>query len=153
MGSNLARISEEKLRQIFDQYGGSLALYARQWSFQPEDALQEGLIELAKQDPEPIDSVAWLFKAVRFRAINLQRAEQRRGKHQLKAVEQQPDWFEPDMNQGMESDELQSVLNQLPQLDREILIARIWGERSFEEIASLVQSSTSTVHRRYQASL
>ncbi len=53
----------------------------------------------------------------------------------------------------MESLELEMAIEQLNPIDREILIARIWGERSFEEIADLVGLGTSTVYRKYQQAL
>ena len=36
---------------------------------------------------------------------------------------------------------------------REVVIARIWGGLSFVEIAEVVDISTSTAHRRYEAGL
>jgi DNA-directed RNA polymerase specialized sigma24 family protein len=48
---------------------------------------------------------------------------------------------------------LSELLKQLPSTEREIVIARTWGELPFERIAELVGSSSSSVHRRYRAAL
>lgn len=111
------------------------------------------MIELLRESPVPRDSVAWLFKAVRYRAINLARSETRRSKHQQQSAELRESWFDPEPENEFDSEELEGFLAQLPSLDREILVARIWGEMSFEQIANLVESNSSTVHRRYQSAL
>ena len=41
----------------------------------------------------------------------------------------------------------------LPADQREIIVARLWGGLSFEEIAQLAGESTSTVYRCYQRGL
>ena len=45
------------------------------------------------------------------------------------------------------------MVAELPALEREIVIARIWGDLSFEQIAELVERSPSFVYRRYQHTL
>lgn len=49
-----------------------------------------------------------------------------------------------------ESVDVEALLRRLPPLEREIVVARIWGELSYAQIAELVDRSTSAVHRRYQ---
>ena len=44
-------------------------------------------------------------------------------------------------------------LNRLPLEEREVIVAHVWGGMTFAEIAELVGTSTSSVHRRYQAGL
>jgi RNA polymerase sigma-70 factor (ECF subfamily) len=41
----------------------------------------------------------------------------------------------------------------LPPEQREVVIARIWGGLTFDEIAALVRDSRTTVHRRYNEAL
>ena len=59
----------------------------------------------------------------------------------------------PDPNSNFDSSELELLLSELPALDREIVVARIWGDMSFEQIAELVERSMSFVYRRYQSVL
>ena len=44
-------------------------------------------------------------------------------------------------------------LKSLPIEEREVVVLRIWGGRSFEEIAELIGKSTSTAHRRFETGL
>ncbi len=128
-------------------------LYARQWCTSPDDALQDALIDLTQQSRVPSDVVGWLFKAVRFKAINQSRSDQRRSRHQQLAAAQRDDWFDFDPTAAMQSQELESFLVELEPLAREIVVARIWGEMSFEQITDLVDRPLSTVHRHYQRAL
>ena len=131
----------------------ALVLYARQWCVHPDDALQDALIDLAQLASDPRDPLAWLFMTVRRKAINQARSENRRSKDQQLAAEQREPWFTGDPASSMGSGEMESLLADLPALEREIVVARIWGELSFEQIAELVDRSLSFVYRRYQQTL
>jgi len=147
------RIDSDQLQELIDSHGAALTLYARQWCKAPDDALQEALIELLQQSPVPDHPTAWLFKTIRYRAMNLSRGERRRSEHHRRACEQRDDWFIEEHGPGFDSGELARLLDQLPTMEREIVITRIWGELPFERIAELVGSSSSSVHRRYRAAL
>ncbi len=146
--------TSHELGLLIRQHGAALALYARQWCCWPEDAVQEALIELARQPSRPRETAAWLFAAVRRRAINQARAERRRCNHQQAAAALRSAWFEPpDEDVGLDLARLQELMVELPELEREIVVARIWGELTFAQIAELTHSSLSAVHRRYQKAL
>ena len=147
------RIDTERLRQLIEAHGAALALYARQWCTAPDDAVQEALIELLRQDPAPRHPAAWLFKTVRRRAMNLARGERRRAEHHRRAGREREGWFVEEPGEGLDSGELAGMLDQLPRVEREIVVARIWGELPFERIAELVDLSSSSVHRRYRRAL
>lgn len=149
----MERIGAEQLRALLDAHGAALTLYARQWYHAPEDALQEALIELLRQAPVPQHPCAWLFQAVRRRAMNLARGDRRRAERHRRVGEGRESWFFDDPDRGLDSEELREMLARLPALEREIVVARIWGELSFEQIAELVQVSSSAAHRRYQKAL
>jgi RNA polymerase sigma-70 factor (ECF subfamily) len=147
------RLDAERLRKLIDAHGAALVLYARQWTHAPEDALQEALIELLRQESPPDCPAAWLFKTVRRRAMNLARAERRRAEHHRRAGLRQEKWFLTAPGAEFDSEELTGLLQRLPPLEREIVVARIWGELPFDRIADLVDISTSAAHRRYQHAL
>ncbi len=147
------RIDGEHLQQLIDAHGAALALYARQWCRVPDDAVQEALIDLLRQEPVPDRPVAWLFTTVRRRAMNLARGERRREEHQRRAGQERKAWFLDEADTDFDSEQLTEMLRQLPSLEREIVVARIWGELPFEEIAELVAISSSAAHRRYHGAL
>ncbi len=149
----MTHIDAQSLQELIDAHGAALTLYARQWCRAPEDAVQEALIDLLRQDPVPDRIVGWLYTTVRRRAMNLARADGRRAKHQQQAGQQRESWFLPTENDLDGPLDYETLLARLPRLEREIVVARIWGERSFTEIADLVEQPISTVHRRYQAAL
>ncbi len=138
---------------MYEEHGAALVLYARQWCVHPDDALQDALIDLAHHTQDLRDPVAWLFKTVRCKALNQARSEQRRSKYQQIAAEQRDPWFTTDPNRSIEIGEVEAMVAELPALEREIVIARIWGDLSFEQIAELVERSPSFVYRRYQHTL
>ena len=128
-------------------------LYARQWCTAPDDALQESLIDLASLKIDPRDPVGWLFKTVRCKAMNQARSEHRRTKYQQLAAQHREPWFHFDPSASLDSAEIESLIVELSDLDREIVVARIWGDLSYEQIAELVSRSLSFVYRRYQQAL
>jgi RNA polymerase sigma-70 factor (ECF subfamily) len=153
-GEHVTQIDTRRLRQLIDERGAALALYARQWCRAPDDAVQEALIDLLRQDPVPDHPIAWLYKVVRRRAMNLARAERRRDRHHHRAGRERESWFLPAENAALEEAvDVESLLRQLPRLEREIVVSRIWGELSFDQIANVVGRSTSSVHRRYRRAL
>ncbi|MBI2478040.1 MAG: sigma-70 family RNA polymerase sigma factor, partial [Planctomycetia bacterium] len=99
------------------------------------------------------EPAAWLFKTIRHRAMNLARGERRRSEHHHHASQLRNEWFSDDESLGFSSEELQDALSRLPDLEREIVVARIWGELSFEQVADLVGISSSSAHRRYRGAL
>ena len=138
---------------MFEEHGAALVLFARQWCSDPDDALQEALINLANLEDEPRDCRAWLFTTVKRKAINQSRSEQRRFKYHAKAAEEKVSWFQPTPTSSLDPSDVERILSSLSALEREIVVARIWGELSFEQIANLVDRSLSVVFRHYQNAL
>jgi RNA polymerase sigma-70 factor (ECF subfamily) len=149
----VTQIDAKRLKQLIDAHGGALTLYARGWCRAPDDAVQEALIALVRQNPAPDHPVAWLYKTVRRRAMNLTRAQRRRDRHHLRAGSQRESWFLPADTSLEEPVDVERLLRRLAPLEREIVVSRIWGELSFDQIAALVGRSTSSVHRRYRRAL
>jgi len=83
----------DELNQLVASHAASLGLYARQWSSEPSDVVQESILELIKQSLRPIDPVAWLYTVVRSRAINSARSDARRRNHERRAATERPSWF------------------------------------------------------------
>ena len=145
-------ISPELLGRLLDEYGGTLALYARRWTDQPDDCVQEALVELAGQRVIPDNPVAWLFTVVGRRAISAARKSQRRRKYVAAAAElTAADQSEAGGDIGAE--EVFAALDTLPDEQRDVIIARVWGELVFEELGKLLGVSTATAQRKYEAAL
>lgn len=147
------QIDPNVVKELVESHGAALTLFARQWCRAPDDALQESLLDLLRQDRLPDNPVAWMYTTVRRRAMNVARAESRREYHQQQVGRQQDSWFVPTNCDSFDSLNYESLLARLPLLDREIVVTRIWGNLTFAQIGELVQQTLSTVHRRYQQAL
>jgi RNA polymerase sigma factor (sigma-70 family) len=149
----MATIDAEILSRLLDAHGAALVLYAQQWCDTPEDVTQEAFWALVRQPSMPGNAVGWLYCVVRNGAINAMRAAQRRSRRETAVARQSASWFQTSPDDMLDAAAAVRAMETLPIEQREILVARLWGGLSFEEIAELTGSSTSTVHRWYQAGL
>jgi RNA polymerase sigma-70 factor (ECF subfamily) len=149
------RVTPELLGRLLDEQGGALALFAAQWTENADDCVQEALIELARQSATPPNVVAWLYRVVRNRAISQYRSARRREHREQLA--QRLKWnAKPGSEAASEpiaAEELAAALAELPDELRECVVARLWGELSFEQMSELLGCSISTAYRRYEAGL
>ncbi len=144
----------ELLGRLLTQHAAALTLLARQWCSTPDDVVQEAFLQLARQAECPRDAAAWLYRVVRNGAISAGRAETRRRKHETAAAVETDNWFaEVSIEMALDAQAAANALARLPEEQCEVIVAHVWGGLTFNEIAELVCSTTSTVHRRYQAGL
>ncbi len=144
----------DHLGYLIDRYLPALVLYARQWCRAPEDVVQEAFIKLARQAVAPHHPVAWMYRAVRNRAISELRAERRRQNHEGKVAADAPLWFTPSEDPArLDALAATQALGSLPLEQREIIVAHLWGGLTFEQIADLTGGSAATCWRRYTAGL
>lgn len=119
-----------------------------------EDAVQEAFLELARQSKAPDDMLGWMVRVVRNRVLDWIRSEDRRQKRESTYRDQRPTWFvEPILDTGIDAERLQSVLQSLPEIPRQIIVMHAWGGMTFQQIATELQTSSSSVHRWYQNGL
>lgn len=128
-------------------------LLARQWCGTPEDVVQEAFLKLSAATPLLNNPAAWLFRVVRNAAISAGRSERRRGKHEARHSQTHPDWFVHDPAQRLDADAAVTAMQQLPLEEREVMIAHLWGGLTFEEIAEVMSTSSSSAHRLYSKGL
>lgn len=137
------------LGDLLDAHGPGLALYAAQWCSAPDDCVQEALVSLAAQQPTPDNPVAWLYRAVKNRAISYSRSEGRRTVRELGV------WRERLASSNIDEQrrELLDAVALLPDEMREVVLLKTWGRLSLDEMAETLGESRSTLHRRYQSAL
>lgn len=146
-------IGPDELGLLLDQHGAPLALYARQWCASPEDVVQEAFVQLARQPEPPRSPAAWLFRAVRNGAIAASRSTARRRRREQAQASTAGDWFIDRAADQLDGAAVAAALQELPSEQREVIIARLWGQLTLEEIAELTGGTTSSVHRWYHAGL
>lgn len=147
-------IDAELLGQLLDQHGAALALYAAQWTDSPEDCVQEALVELARQPTAPDHIIGWLYRVVKNRALNAARGARRRRERETRSIAGR---FEiTTQPASLDRDDTADMLEALDELepgDREIVVMRIWGGLTFEEIAKSLAISVTSAHRHYGQAL
>jgi RNA polymerase sigma-70 factor (ECF subfamily) len=144
-------MSPRQLGELIDRLGPPLVLYARQWTAAQEDVVQDAFLKLVAARRPPEDPAAWLFAAVRNRALDTGKADRRRVKREQAA---QPErWFvEPEID-GLDRDQAVQALERLPAELREIIVARLWGGLTFDQIAAVSGCAASSAFRRYEAGI
>ena len=133
------------LARLLTDHAAALVLYARQWCHSPEDVVQEALVELVSQRRPPDNPVAWLYRVVRNGAISAARRQGRREKREQRVAAPEA-WFAP-VSGPLDAQEAAASLASLELELREVVVARIWGNLTFAEIANLVGTSLSTAQR------
>jgi RNA polymerase sigma-70 factor, ECF subfamily len=157
-------------REWLAEHGPRLILFARQQTRSAEDAediVQDALVKLV----EKLDAgefvggqEAWmpyLFTAIRRLAIDLGRRDDRRkrredvvgGESETEQKEAFHPWFESESSDDETRQLLEAGLKELPPKFAEVVIMKIWGERTFAEIGEALEISQNTAASRYRYGL
>ena len=150
--------------------GPRLLLFARQQTRSQEDAediLQDALVKLVdKLDAGEFSGgqEAWmpyLFTTLRRLAIDLGRRDDRRRRREDQVVgdtvvefqDEFHPWFESDASDDETRKLLEHGLKELPGKFAEVIVMKIWGERTFAEIGESLDISPNTAASRYRYGL
>lgn len=153
-----------------NEHGSKLLLFARQQTrsiADAEDILQDALVKLAqKVAEESFDGgqPAWLpflYTTIRRSAIDLGRKTDRRVRREEKVEadrHQQNNhivdpWFASDSADQELRNHIEAGLKQLPEKFAEVIIMKIWGERTFAEIGEALNIPQNTAASRYRYGL
>ncbi len=146
-------LTPEAVTRLWDEHSAALVLYARQWCDAPEDVVQEAFLLLVRQAAAPHNPVGWIYRVVRNRAINAARSRGRQSRREAATATCGEPWFEATDGDRLDAVAATDALKHLPIEEREVIIARLWGGLSFEEISLTSGNSLSTVYRCYQRGL
>ena len=149
-------VCPQQIAELFDRHAGALELYASTWTKQPDDCVQEAFIALARETEAPDNTLAWLYKVTRNLALNLLRSRDRRQKHETAAINHEIKSVANPASDAEQNDRnqfLQTQLSELSLQDRELIVARIWGGLTWQQLSTLTDLPKSTVERRYHNAL
>jgi RNA polymerase sigma-70 factor (ECF subfamily) len=146
-------VGPELLGRLLDEHGPALALYAAHWTEAADDCVQEALVELARLPQAPANVRAWLFRVVKHRALNAARGQRRRHEREENAAQQRLDLNRSATIGSLDALVVSEALDSLAPIERELVVMRVWGGLTFDEMAVALESSTSSVHRQYQQAL
>ena len=162
--------STQAWREWIREHVPRLILFARQQSRSSEDAqdiVQDALVKLV----EKLDSgefvggqEAWmpyLFTTIRRLSIDLGRKDDRRrrredyvgGETDFEQKEAFHPWFESESSDDETRQLLEAGLKELPPKFAEVVVMKIWGERTFAEIGEALEISPNTAASRYRYGL
>ncbi len=157
-------------REWLEEHGPKLLLFARQQTRSHEDAkdiFQDALVKLVEKvrSGEFVGGQeAWqpyLYTAIRRLAIDLSRRDDRRKRREdsvtADAETGQYDallpWFETESSEDETRVQLERGLKELPEKFAEVIVMKIWGERTFAEIGETLGISQNTAASRYRYGL
>lgn len=157
-------------RAWLGQHGRKLLLFARQQTRceqDAEDVFQDALVRLLAKvrDGEFVGGQeAWmpyLYASIRRLAIDLGRRDDRRKRREdtvgddLRDEFRDPEhqWFEGDVSEEETRSLLESGLKELPEKFSEVIVLKIWGDKTFAEIGEILGISQNTAASRYRYGL
>jgi len=151
---------DDSWKDWFHRYGPKLLLCARQWtrSFaDAEDVVQEAFVRFWRNQRRlGGDPQALLFTSVRRAATDLARRNSRRSAREERAeggLENTSPSFEIPLEGDDRRVDIESALRGLPVEQREVLVLKIWGELTFEQIAAQLGIPPNTAASRYRYAL
>jgi RNA polymerase sigma-70 factor (ECF subfamily) len=139
------------LAKLIETQAASLRLWVRSRCAACDDVVQEAFCRLAAAEPPPENPVAWLYRVCRNLAENERRSDKRRAERERSWAQRQ-NWASRDAD-PVEMQETLAAVEALNDELREVLVARVWGQLSLEEVAHFCGISTATAFRRYHAAL
>jgi RNA polymerase sigma-70 factor (ECF subfamily) len=143
--------NDDRIEELVHTRLPDLVLFAKQWKHSAaEDVVQEAFVKLMKQKVFPNNPVAWLYATVRNLSNNELRSQRRRIRRELDVQEGKGLFDVSDLQRNEEVEQLTHALESLDLEYREVIVAKIWGGLTYEEIAEMTGSSRSNVHRKYQ---
>jgi RNA polymerase sigma-70 factor (ECF subfamily) len=154
-------------KQWFNNHGSRLLLFARQQTRTSEDAedvLQEAMLRLWKsgmidqsEDGSNEPCLAAAFTQIRRSAIDQARKNIRRANRETRAMELDGTtdtvWFKDSLEQDERSRQIEQAIQTLPDYYKEVIILKIWGELTFEQIAETLDIPMNTAASRYRYAL
>jgi RNA polymerase sigma-70 factor, ECF subfamily len=146
----------DEVQRLYEVHGRALLAYACAFlrdRSEAEDVLHQVFLQLLRNGGTEISSVGYLFRAVRNRVLNHLRGRSREASLDEAALNDRAQWLEDPSGSTEIALALQSALGTLPVDQREVIILRVWGQLTFEEVASIVGVSPNTAASRYRYGL
>ncbi len=147
------------------EFGPRLFLYARQQARVEEDAediMQEALVQLVRAVEsgsfrgERSKWPSYVYTAIRHLAMDRGRREDvrrnnlQRFRDDMDAAEYPEPWLQSSLDDEHLRRQMEALLRTLPAEFAEVVVLRIWGEHTFQQIADMTFTNLSTVTSRYR---
>jgi RNA polymerase sigma-70 factor (ECF subfamily) len=146
-------------RALWADYGPKLLLFARQQTPElgaAEDIVQEAFVRFWKSRQKSPDlRPSLLFTMVKRIAIDYARksAARRWREAEAQALNEGEAFVEDGYAERDRREMLEASLRGLPEAQREVLVLKIWGDLTFDEIGRTLDVSPNTAASRYRYAL
>jgi RNA polymerase sigma-70 factor, ECF subfamily len=156
--------ADDSWRQCYRELAPKLLLFARQWvpdQGAAEDVVQQAFVRFWKKH-QSADRAHYplLYAATRTIALDHVRGEERRTRRENHPDAPMPRDGMPCFDLAMDSMDraelavaVETALRSLPEEQREVVVLKVWGELTFQEIADTVDAPMNTVAARYRYAL
>ena len=159
MGSAKRGLTAEELERIHDEH--VTAMYRHGMGLLRDEAavrdiLQDVFVKLAegRGSLAGADSArAYLLRMVHHAAVDRMRRDKVRRDHAEKKAPEDIFQASPDPDREAFRRQLEAALDQLPAEQREIVVLKLWEERTFDEISRICDIPLNTAASRYRYAL
>jgi len=138
--------------RLYHARAAELILYGRALGLshgEAEDVLHETFRALLELASPPDDPAHYCVRSFRNRALNHRRSLWRRLAREFESQR----WFERSPDESELERAAMRCLAELPPLQREVIVLKLWHDHTFAEIAKLMDVSPNTVAGRYRYGL
>ena len=122
-----------------------------------EDVVQEAFVRFWTNRQRAADPVAYLFACVRSAALDWRRAGRRRDRRENAVAKSEMVDTAPLFLADAEHDErraaIEAALSTLPELQREVLVMKVWAKLTFPQVAEALGIPPDTAASRYRYAL
>lgn len=148
-----------------DEHGSRLLLFARQQcrrDADAEDVMQEALVQLVQVvesgdfTGDDAGRLSYAFTAIRHLAADRGRRETvrqdyaRAQQEVISEGEEETPWLSCAADDDYVRRRIEKLLRTLPKESAEVVVLKIWGEHTFQQIADMTQTKLATVASRYR---
>jgi RNA polymerase sigma-70 factor, ECF subfamily len=157
-GCDNGKVTQSDWEQWLAEHAPKFLLFARQqvrFEADAQDLVQEAVVECwQRQLPDIPPAAGLIFATIRRRAIDLGRREDRRaGREAVAACETPLEWFDSGVEERERALLMQEAMSKLPDIYRDVLTLKVWGELTFAEIAQALEIPANTAASRYRYGL
>jgi RNA polymerase sigma-70 factor (ECF subfamily) len=147
------RLAREDVARLYTEHGGLLLGYACALlgdRSTAEDVVQQVFSRVLRGDIALRGApVAYFCRAIRNAVLNHRRTKSR----EVELDEHATGWLEAPRGLEELGLAIEEALQYLPEEQREVVVLRVWGQLTFQEIAETLEAPANTVASRYRYGL
>ena len=147
----------EQWTQWFDRHAATLVLFAQQITGErsdAEDAVQDGFVRFWRHRQEADDPAAYLYACVKRCALDhLRSSKRRRQREQYASRCREESCLVKFGEQAERRLVIERALRELPEVQRQVVVMKLWGGLTFGQIATALELSPNTAASRYRYAL